>query len=273
MTRSFASSDLPSRKPAASPRPSSSPSASRSCAPAASPTAPKPSDAASPPRTQPCLSPINPEILRAGPHHCLATCLSNLGQPESALQALENSLRDDPKSRAARIDLGRLLFAQGRPIDALNHLHELVAASPTDADAWRLGGDIALSRPDFLEFAVNWTTEAVKNLPTDPGLANQHGEALLRSGNAENALASWQTAAAQGGNSQRAALCLCAVAAGHPAPIIETESEPAVKPRILKALPAAHRHARRIAPAEGQRQPPRRRLRPALGRAKNRVRP
>jgi GT2 family glycosyltransferase len=185
-------------------------------------------------RNQPGLSPINPEILRAGPHHCLATCLANLGQPESALQSLENALRDDPKSRAVRMDLARTLFAQGRPIDALKHLHDIVAQTPADADAWRLGGDIALSRPDFLEFAVDWTGEAVKNLTSDPGLANQRGEALLRSGNAEGALPFWQIAAAHGGNSQRAAFCLCSVAAGQLPPPIEPDAESAVSREFLK---------------------------------------
>ncbi|MBL9137237.1 MAG: glycosyltransferase, partial [Verrucomicrobiales bacterium] len=126
-------------------------------------------------RHQPCLSPVNPEIQRAGPSHCLATCLANLSQPESALQALENALRDDPKSRAVRLDLARTLFAQGRAVDSLNHLHEMVSQKPGDADAWRLGGDIALSRPDFLEFAVDWTGEAVKSVTDDPGLAAQRG--------------------------------------------------------------------------------------------------
>ncbi|MBL9137357.1 MAG: tetratricopeptide repeat protein, partial [Verrucomicrobiales bacterium] len=141
---------------------------------------------------------------------------------------------DDPKSRAVRLDLARTLFAQGRAVDSLNHLHEMVSQNPGDADAWRLGGDIALSRPDFLEFAVDWTGEAVKSVTDDPGLAAQRGEALLRSGNADAALPFWQIAAANRGNSQRAALCLCSVAAGKSAPIIELEAEPAISREFLK---------------------------------------
>lgn len=185
-------------------------------------------------RHQPCLSPVNPEIQRAGPSHCLATCLANLGQPESALQSLDNALRDDPKSRAVRMDLARTLFAQGRPIDALNHLHPLVSENPADADAWRLGGDVALSRPDFLEFALDWTGEAVKTVNADPNIAAQRGEALLRSGDAEAALPFWHLAAAHRGYSQLAALCFCSVAAGQPAPAIDTESEPAISREFLK---------------------------------------
>ena len=54
-------------------------------------------------RGLPSLSPVNVEILKAGPNHCLALCLDALGEKEAAALAFAAALAEEPSSRRARI--------------------------------------------------------------------------------------------------------------------------------------------------------------------------
>ena len=133
------------------------------------------------------LTPINPEIRRAGPNHCLAMCLIALKQPVAAEQALRAALVDEPGAMAVRFDLARVWAARGRAVDALTLLHEMISENANDARTWLLGGEIALSQPELLEFATDWTGEAVKHFPRERAMAWQRAEALLLSGKIEQA--------------------------------------------------------------------------------------
>jgi hypothetical protein len=73
----------------------------------------------------------------------------------------------------------------------LKSLRALVNEQPEDAAVWRAGGRVALSRPDFLKFACEWTAEAVKQLPQDAVLVQQRAEALLLSGQTQKAMGFW----------------------------------------------------------------------------------
>jgi hypothetical protein len=56
-----------------------------------------------------------------------------------------------------------------------------------------LGAKIALGRPDFLEFARDWTLEAMKHIPGDAEIVSQRAEVLLLSCQTREALDLWQT--------------------------------------------------------------------------------
>jgi tetratricopeptide (TPR) repeat protein len=165
-------------------------------------------------RGQPVLSPVNVEILKAGPHHCLALCLWALGQNEAAAQAFAAALAGEPSSLRAGMDFARFQFGQGRPLDALKQLNSLAAGNPGEAAVWELGGQIALSRPEFLEFARDWTGEAVKHFPEHPGLLAQRAEALLLTQDAAGALPLWRGASLPGSSRQMAAVVLCELLTG-----------------------------------------------------------
>ncbi|MGA2750771.1 MAG: glycosyltransferase [Verrucomicrobiota bacterium] len=165
-------------------------------------------------RGLPALSPINAGILRAGPNHCLALCLTALNQPDAARQAFEAALADEPSSRPARFDFARFHAAQGRPVDALKLLNQLASENPADAPVWLLGGRIALNRPECLEFARNWTGEAVKNFPQNPAILLLRAEALLLSQEAARALPLWRQAHSPGSARHRAAIVLCELLVG-----------------------------------------------------------
>ncbi|MCC6233294.1 MAG: glycosyltransferase [Verrucomicrobiales bacterium] len=180
------------------------------------------------------LSPINPEIHKAGPHHCLASCLSSIGQTDAALAALRTALEADPKSRPVRLDLARLHVTQGRPVDALTALHELVAENAEDVDPWRFGAEVALSNPEFLEFALDWTGESVKHHATDARLIHQRAEALMRSGDAAAALSWFDRLAHLDHPSLLASRCLCQLVVQGKPSALPAEKEGAVSSEFLR---------------------------------------
>ncbi len=179
-------------------------------------------------RAKPALSPVNKQILTAAPGHCLALSLVALQQGAKAEQAFREALAEDPKSRPARFDFARFLFQQGRPLDALKQLNELVAEHWRDAQAWRLGGQIALSKPEFLQFAQDWTAEAIKNVPSDPFLLLQRAEVLTLSQKPDLALPLWARCLSSDSPRQLAALTLCEILSG----VCERRFDPAAEKSV-----------------------------------------
>jgi FkbM family methyltransferase len=133
-------------------------------------------------RDHPALTPINPDIRKAGPHHCLALCLSKLEQNGAAETAFRTAVSTEPKSRPIRFDYARWLGKKGRAVEALQILHQLTTENPSDSEAWHLGGHIALAAgtPEFLDFADTWTREAIKSLPQSSLILGQREEVLRR---------------------------------------------------------------------------------------------
>jgi tetratricopeptide (TPR) repeat protein len=185
-------------------------------------------------RSRPALSPVNPEIFKAGPNHCLALSLAALKENEAALAAFRAALADDPKSRAARFDFARFQFERNEGVEALKLLHELVTAKPDDAQAWQFGGQIALSRPEFFKFARDWTGEAHKNLPQDSPITLQRAEALLLGQDADAALPLWADAHSPKSARHLAALVICEAMSGSFERRFAAADEPPVSREMAK---------------------------------------
>ncbi|HZT22551.1 MAG TPA: hypothetical protein VFB55_06555, partial [Verrucomicrobiae bacterium] len=132
------------------------------------------------------------------------------------------------------LDYAKFLAAQNQPLEALKGLTELVTRDARCAAAWRLGGDIALSRPSFLEFARDWTAEAIRQLPDDNVIVAQRAEALLLSQQAGEALPLW-TRAVNGERPPRAlaAHILCATLTAQLPPALRDASEEAAVSRAF----------------------------------------
>lgn len=168
-------------------------------------------------RTQGALTPINTDILTAAPFHCLALSLAKTGDGAGAEKAFQAGLSEKGHGEELRLDYARFLLEQDRALDALHRLHEIVTENPRCATAWRLGAKVALGRADFLEFACDWTREAVQPLPEDKELAAQRAEALLLSQQTEQSLDLWRTLWERDGQPQAlAALLICELVCGHP---------------------------------------------------------
>jgi tetratricopeptide (TPR) repeat protein len=160
-------------------------------------------------RDQPSLAPINTEIRKAGPHHCLAMCLTHLGEANAAADEFRLAIKDDPQSRPARFDYARFLTTRGEMVEALNLLFELVNPKGDDLNVWLLGGQVALSRPDFLEVALDWTSEAQRHFPEDPAILRQRAEVLMLVNQCAEAVPLWRQLRAETDPVLAAALLLC----------------------------------------------------------------
>jgi len=166
-------------------------------------------------RGQRSLSPINRDILTAAPHHCLGVALAAAGQTSEAETAFQAGLKELDHVDALRLDYARFLFEQKRAVDALHPLNEIVAHDARNTAAWRLGGQIALSSPEFLEFARDWTGEAISHVPDDTVITTQRAEALMFSDDTTGARVLWEKLwTGTGSPHLLAALILCEAAEG-----------------------------------------------------------
>lgn len=139
-------------------------------------------------RNETALTPVNEDIHTAAPFHCLALALNKTGDTHGAEKAFQEGLKEKAGVEKMALDFAGFLVEQNRPIEGLQQLHSVIATHPGNLRAWLLGGQIALSQPEFLEFAGDWTAEALKNLPHEVGVQSLRAEALLLSGKAEAAL-------------------------------------------------------------------------------------
>jgi Flp pilus assembly protein TadD len=185
-------------------------------------------------RHQPALSPINQEILKAGPNHCLALALAALEHTDAAGLAFRAAIKDDPTSRTARFDFAKFQFRHNQAVEALKLLNELAQENPADIQVWQLGGQIALSQPEYLEFAQNWTGEALKHFSEQPAIVLQHAEGLLLNQQVEAALPLWLQAHSPKSARHLAALTLCEFMAGESARQFAPADEKLVSQEFLK---------------------------------------
>ena len=161
-------------------------------------------------RHRPGLSPINTDVPTTAPEHCLALCLEKTGEVAGAEKAFLTALAGPGRQEEIKLDYVKFLAAVNRPVEAFHKLHELVAVNARNLAAWRTGGEIALGRPEFLEFARDWTGEAVRYVTEDFTISRQRAEVLLLSGETKAAAELWERL----WNSERqpailAALILC----------------------------------------------------------------
>ncbi|HEY2951929.1 MAG TPA: glycosyltransferase [Verrucomicrobiae bacterium] len=184
-------------------------------------------------RTQPALCPVTAAIRKAAPRHCLAVCLKLLKQPKDAEKQFQEALAEDRASRPLRLDYARFLVEQGRSVEALKLLHELIAEQPEEVSAWRFGGEVALSQFDFLEFARDWTGEAIKLFPEDQMIIAQRAEALLLNQEIDQALPLWRRTQTSSNARHLAGLFICEALSDGECAVPEV-MEPAVSQEFLK---------------------------------------
>ena len=170
-------------------------------------------------RNQPALTPINLDIRTAAPWHCLALCQLRTGEAVGAEKSFEQAVAANGRANEARVDFAKFLAEQNRAVEALKQLHAAITADATFALAWRLGGQIALAQPELLEFALDWTGEALRNLPEDLSVKSSRAEALLLTGNISEAAALWQSVWERDRLPRSlAALCVCRLVEEKPLP-------------------------------------------------------
>lgn len=140
-------------------------------------------------RARPTLCPAIQDVHTAAPRHCLAVCLTHLQRFDAADREFRTALAEEPGSRLLRFEYSAFQATRGQPVEALQTLHELVTEKADDLSVWLAGGQIALSQLEFLEFAVDWTGEAVKYFPIDPVVVSQRAAAVFLADRPEAAAA------------------------------------------------------------------------------------
>ncbi|HEX7862954.1 MAG TPA: glycosyltransferase [Verrucomicrobiae bacterium] len=160
-------------------------------------------------RSQHSMIPAIEEIQKGGPNHCLALCLAQLKQPTEAEKTFRAALTEDPSSTPLRIDFAKFLHQERRAVEALELLCAGVEQSGSDKQFWFLGGQIALSQPEFTAFAKDWTSQAIALSGEDPLLCEQRAEALLLNCEVPEALTFWRKTNHRTSPKCAAALMLC----------------------------------------------------------------
>ena len=145
-------------------------------------------------RKLPSLSPVNQDVFTAAPNHCLALCLAKTGDEAGAEKAFQAAMNEPGQGMDVRLDYAKFLAGRNQQIEALKLLHAMVSTSSGNAAVWRLGGEIALSKPEFLGFARDWTGEAIRHAGDNAIIAAQRGEALMLSGDLAGAMEFWERA-------------------------------------------------------------------------------
>jgi tetratricopeptide (TPR) repeat protein len=140
-------------------------------------------------RGQPDAIAVNTGIFTVNPHHCLALALARLNRLAQAEQVCLAAMELFPDSREIALFRAKLVFHQGRPVDALKALNPMLARWGGDPEIWLLGGEIALSQPQLCEFGLDWTGEAARFFLDNPRVVAQRVEFLLLAGAAAEASA------------------------------------------------------------------------------------
>ena len=143
-------------------------------------------------RKQPALSPINTDILTSMPNHCLALSLAKINDKAGAEKAFAAALAENGNAEEAKLDYAKFLAVENRQVEALHKLREMITANCRNVAAWRTGGEISLSRPEFLGFARDWTGEAIRYVTEDSVVAAQRAEALMLNGDTAAAIELWE---------------------------------------------------------------------------------
>lgn len=139
-------------------------------------------------RERPALSPVNKDILKAAPRHCLGICQKMLNQTAAAAKSFATALEEDPQSVPLRFDYAIFIAdTQRQPVEGLKMLNSILAEKPDNLGAWLVGGQIALRHQELQAFAEEWTGEAVKHFPEDQMALQQRAEALLLNRQVEGA--------------------------------------------------------------------------------------
>ncbi len=167
-------------------------------------------------RNEPALSPIHKDIRKGGPAHCLALCLAVLKQTDSARAAFQQALAEDPSARGIRFDWAKFLAAEQQPLEALQILHQLVSEDARDCSVWEFGAAVAMSRPEFAEFAADWLGEACKLFPKKIPFWVNRAEALMFSGKFQEARLIWDEWGEKNSPRHSAARIVCALAVNGP---------------------------------------------------------
>ena len=177
-------------------------------------------------RHEPTLTPPCQQIFKGGPRHLLAECFSKLEQHEDAERSFKEALDEDPESTGLLHDYAYFLHQRKQSLEALQVLHSVLGKGIDDLRIWHLGSLISNSRPEFIEFALDWTAEAIKFYPDHSGISLARGEALMKSERLSEAIPYFKMEPHAGEPAALAAIILAELVEGNALPAVSEDQEP-----------------------------------------------
>lgn len=117
---------------------------------------------------------------------------------------------------------------------ALTVLNAGIQQNPAQAKVWEAGSVISLKQRDTLEFALDWTEEALKHLPDNAVLQRQRAETLLLNGKVHEALPLWSRAPYGDDAAATSGLILCRLFAGESLQALPPDRERAVSQDLIR---------------------------------------
>lgn len=166
----------------------------------------------------PTLTPPCHELAGAAPFHLIAECLAKAGQLSEAEVNYKTALEREPKSASVIHDYAYLLHQSGRSLEALKLLQSALDRGISEERIWHLGSFISNSKPEFSDFALDWTEEAMKFCPNHRAIQWIRSEVLLKSGRMQEALPLLENSDRRDDPAVRAAIILARLVANAEVP-------------------------------------------------------
>ena len=184
-------------------------------------------------RNEPTLTPPCQQIFKGGPRHLIAECFSKLGQHDEAEGSFKAALAEDPNATGLLHDYAYYLHQRQRSLEALQLLHGVLGKGIDEMRIWHLGSLISNSRPEFVEFALDWTAEAVKFCPDNSGISLARGEALMKSERLSEAVPYFKMEPHAGKPAAMSAIIFAELVAGNPLPAVPVDQEPIISREFI----------------------------------------
>ena len=127
-------------------------------------------------------------------HNLLADCLAKTDRHDEALSEYKLAVEAEPGNTSIRYGYARFLSNIGQPEEAIQALHESIKNGSIDCSLWSLGSQIVNAQMSDSEIAMHWTQCAVEECCNHPEAQKQRGVALLTVGRFEEALSYFEKA-------------------------------------------------------------------------------
>lgn len=175
---------------------------------------------------------VLPDLYTGEPHYLLAVCYAVLNKGKEADKEFNLALEANPESLKFNYDYARFLAGQGNFDKALTILKKILPQTATNPAIWQLGARIALNNEKSVNYALQWTEEALKYCPEDPELIEYRGDALLLNGFIEQARECFTRLPVSA--RQKACIIFCEIVAGASSFPVEENEEPIVSHEVVR---------------------------------------
>ncbi len=125
------------------------------------------------------LTPVMADVHSGVPYVFMAKIHAHRKDVHAANNCFGLALEKSPENVNIITDYARFLSQIDHSVEALQVLHRYIKSGASEMKFWMLGAEIALGESGLEEFALDWTTEAVKFFGSQPEILFTHLEALI----------------------------------------------------------------------------------------------